>query len=402
MTGPSAGLRSAPRDPTDPGHDLIALETKNTTQPRAWVVNSRGSYIAAPFSISSDELDEMALELLQAWQGEIGVTNADTPMQRSLHQEESEAGRLRTVLAAHGNLVLLRILEAIGQPMRDVVESLIERHINKIESDRRALVFMSDTLFPWRMLYADPKVPDREVAFDDQPGSVAPNGFLGMVGVVDHQPLITSPPRRSHGRIVPIAMHPGFSKLPGGRADVQRALESRLGLELQFADDEIDFGRAIATDEAALIYAFCHGRFRDATGGRAVQELILHRKPVHAQFFEVVLRRLKTRFSTAPIAFINACQGGVVNAAHPSTVIDFLRAKGAVGTVGPLVDMPTCFGGEFGAELIGKLAGGCSLSVALLEATRTFMLRDLNPLGLAYASIEGRNSHLPVDRVERR
>jgi len=84
-----------------------------------------------------------------------------------------------------------------------------------------------------------------------------------------------------------------------------------------------------------------------------------------------------------------------VDVDHSTTVINVLRKSGASGTIGPALDMPTRFGGVFGAELIRLLVEGESVSIALLKATRTFIAEKRNPLGLAYLSIDGRSAALP-------
>jgi hypothetical protein len=387
-------LRATPRDPLNAGQDLVVLET-TVAEPRVWMLDD-GNQIAAPLDLDQKELEDESIGLLQGWQGEIGVENASTPLQNDLEQTEGEAEQLRVVLAAAGNYLFRRLREAMGEPMRSAFDGLISRHLQKADQDGRALVFMSDVIVPWRMLYADPTDLERSIDDDDDPTSVAVRGFLGFAGIVDHMMPITNATLTNRGSLVPVGVHTRFADLPGGRADLLAALRSRVDLRPKVETDERSFVKAILADEAALIYTFCHGRFRTATAGRPVQELLFRKKPLTGHYLQRRLPRTQPALKTAPIVFINACQGGVVDVDHSTTVINVLRESGASGTIGPVLDMPTCFGGVFGAELIRLLVAGESVSVALLKATRTFIAEKRNPLGLAYLSINGRSAALPM------
>ena len=284
----------------------------------------------------------------------------------------------------------------MDEPMATVFTDLVQQHVNKPDESERALVFMSNVVFPWRMLYAHPRDVLAVIDDDAEPGSVDDRGFLGIAGIVDHMMPITSPNKLKQGRSVPIGIYTGFEKISGGRDDVKLALAERADLKPRFESNEAAFTKAIVADESALIYTFCHGRFRSATGGNQVQELLLTAKPLTGHHIRSRIKRATRGLSTGPIAFVNACQGGVFKSDYSTTVIDALRQCGASGTAGPLLDMPIRFGGVFGTAVLKSLTEGGSLASSLLKASRHFMAEERNPLGLAYQSINGRNATLPM------
>jgi hypothetical protein len=390
----TALLNSVPRDPLRLGQDPVVFETR-TAAPRVWTLDAEGDQIAGALRLGSGELMDLSLHLLNAWQSEIGFSKASTPLQSTVEQAMPGAATLRLVVAAAGNYVLHELIDAIEEPMATTFAELVENHLRKAGEDRRPLVFMSDVMFPWRMLYACPGDISSRVDDDADPEVVDDRGFLGIAGIVDHMMAITKPAERNRGTSVPVGIHSGLTGGPGGSSDLRSALGQRADLEPRFVDDEADFARAIAADRSALIYAYCHGQFRHATAGQPLQELVLRKKPLTGRDVQQRIKNKTGVLSTSPIAVVNACQGGVFKAEYSTTVIDALRRCGASGTVGPLLDIPICFGGVFGTKLLQSLMEGDSLSGALLAVTRRFMTEDRNPLGLAYQSINGRNAVLP-------
>jgi len=259
------------------------------------------------------------------------------------------------------------------------------------------LVFVATGGFPWRMLYAIPGDPDRIVTEDDNPLSVPSDGFLGIARVVD-QSMPTRAGGKNTGTTIPVGLSSGFANGPGGSVDIRAALAPRTDLSALINTDEGAFAKGVGSRDVALIYTFCHGQFRPGEGGATVQELTLT-NPFNPLLLK---RRIKDQIGelpTASIAFINACQGGVSDATGPTTTfLTTLRECGAGALIGPLIDMPTVFGGRFGARILALLADPTvpTLGSALLKATREFMDQHRNPLGLAYAATNGRNASLPA------
>jgi hypothetical protein len=261
------------------------------------------------------------------------------------------------------------------------------------------LVFMTSFAFPWRLLYVDPTDPERIVEEDDAASSVVPRGFLGLSRTVDH--ALACVPHHEWGSTVPVAIHQAFQTGPGGEQAIRTALVGRPDLKITVHTDERAFAKDIASPEVALIYAYCHGQFRPS-GGSFLQELSLGKGPFTSQLLERRIKdRLQGRLKTAPIAFINACQGGVSQVDDAtSTFLTTLWKCGAGSVMGPMIDMPTVFGGRFGVRVLEELSGlpPPSLSTAVLNASRYFMEEHRNPLGLAYVTTNGRSISLPTVR----
>jgi hypothetical protein len=388
-------LLAPERDPFHYGQDLIRFETSEGRL-RVWTLDEDNEQIRSTVDLSRDEMQSLGNDLLHSWQREIGFTKANTPLQNAVMQASSSAAKLHAALAAVGNFTMHELFSKIDEPMAQKLYDIVESHVTQSVSEQRPIIYMSDFAFPWRMLYASPKDVRERISEDAEPDDIDPRGFLGLAAMVDHMLPITKPPTRKPGSSVAVGVNVQFQARPGGEDDIRAALSARSDLELSFTSDEATFAKRIAEDNSALIYLFGHGRFRPATADSVMQEVLLNKKPLIGAD---LTRRIKTNISneilsTSPVALVNACQGGVFRSDTTNDIVTALRNSGAAGTIGPMLDMPTCFGGAFGAELLKSLTKELSLTRALLDVTRHFMDEDRNPLGLAYSSINGKNSLL--------
>jgi hypothetical protein len=389
----STTVNSTERDPLRKNYRLVSFQ-ENRDGIEVWTFDDTHQIISGSLNLNVQELRDLSFDLLQTWQREIGVTSSKTPLQGSLSINRAESLRLRAKFAAAGNYVLRQILENISSPTNVYISQIFRDFVAENGVDNRALVFMSnfDFLIPWRLLYANPDDFDRMMTDDDEPDSVRSDGFLGLAGVVDQMVRISEPRTGQPGRNVPVGIHVDFRSRPGGEADIRSSLSPRPDLNLVFAQDERELTTQIAQDGSALIYLFCHGRFR-LVAGTAVQELLL--APNNILSGSDIKRKIpKGGLRSDPIAFINACQGGTLRNQSSSDLPNAFRKAGAGATVGPLVDMPIRFGGPYGNMLLGMLASGSSLGEALLESSVAMEDEKFNLLGLTYASVNGLNSYI--------
>jgi len=362
------------------------------------MVDENDTYITGELRLSRDAFWAIGRDLLQAWQNEVGFTKLSTPLQTTVPQERSAADEQLVTFAAAGNFALHELLDSIEEPVRGLLGTTLEAFVDPA-TESPILAFLCKVVFPWRMLFVAAGGVDDWVTDETPASAISASGFLGNSGPVDHMSAIANPPEPGPGRTAPIGIHPGLKKLVGGNADIQSLFQ---GFDIlpKVTQNERSLAKTIADDESILIYMFCHGQFRPATAGLPVQDIVL--RPNKVLTSSELGRRLRVRlgkdglFSTSPVVFLNACQAGVIGAAEDNSIASILRRHGAQCTVAPLIDMPVCFGGPFGKEVIRLLVERRSASDALLSATRLFVETGGNLLGLAYCTVDGRNAQISV------
>jgi hypothetical protein len=386
---------SVPHDPLSAGYDLLRFET-SPSNTCVRVIDGGGEVATGMLNLSGSAIEDLADELLQEWQSEIGVSQADTPFQNRLQQTSSDANEARVTLASAGNYALRSLFDAMDANVAGPAEALIKRRYEDAGMIERPLIFMSDVLFPWRLLYAGPTALRGVIRDDDDPAVVPVRGFLGYECMIDEQALIAPVWRTNRGSAIAAGIHTKLDGRPGGTSDLLRILADRQDLVPSIVHERGPFGDVVASDSAALIYAYCHGEFRRATGGRSLQELVLGRRRIAANYIRRRVRNGPGSLTSAPIAFVNACQGGVRQVERSSTTLEALWECGSQATLGPLVDMPIKFGGPFGVHVIELLLAGKPLAKVLVDATRYFIDSEYNNLlGLAYSSMGGSRATLP-------
>jgi len=387
---------AAPRDPLAANPTVAFLAPRND-QYRIHIIDaSVGSNVQEDLHLSRNDLGKISRDLLQRWQEEIGRESSDSyALQRSLHQSQNDLENQLVEFASAGNRALREILKGFdsGQVTGSYFASLLAKLLSR-DAPEMSLAVISDLSppLPWRMLYADPDAFDREITFDESPANIKPNGFFGLAGMIGEAPG-SIPGQAAAGTTVPIGVYQGMRTSAGGVQDVQAIFAGNNGFEVLDAMNKKDLRRYLRGDSAALIYLFCHGKFRPVTGGEPMQLLAIQRN----EEFSAGYLQLK-QLTTQPIAFINACQGGVYGGTYDDDFVTELSKNGASGTLAPLVDMPVRFGGPFGTAVLHMLADGSTLAEACLEASRKMYREQNNLLGLAYSSTNGFSSRLSQRR----
>lgn len=371
--------------------DLIQVTTATTTWSMFILDQDMNSY-EGRFLVDPSVAASRFLGVLRAWQDAIGLTSARTALQERVPQ--TAPNELLVQLAAAGSYLFHELRESLAAPIASTFSDLISQHVQGVRP--QPLTFLCATSLPWRMMYVHPMNVDRRIDEDDDPADVPVAGFLGASSVVDQMLPNSTHERSPDGMTVPVGIHSAFMAGAGGQSEIQNAIAAHGDLTVQFETSPKVFAKAIAKDQAALIYAFCHGSFGSSTAGMPIQQLILDGRALTGEELRQRIRSRCARLSTAPIAFVNACQGGVFAEVPSATVIEVLLECGARAAIGPLLDMPAVFGAQWGVAIIRRLVNGTSLAAATLDATTTLLRDDGNPLGLAYATTNGINGRLPV------
>ncbi|GAA3208499.1 hypothetical protein ACFO1B_18520 [Dactylosporangium siamense] len=101
-------------------------------------------------------------------------------------------------------------------------------------------------------------------------------------------------------------------------------------------------------------------------------------------------------FSRGPLVVVNACKAGAANSNSLTDFVPMLLQRRANCVVGPVVNVPTVFAGEFGRrlfELILPRQRDVRFGTAMRKLVREFARDHRNPLGLAYSLYQGIDGH---------
>jgi hypothetical protein len=97
--------------------------------------------------------------------------------------------------------------------------------------------------------------------------------------------------------------------------------------------------------------------------------------------------------SDTPLVVLNGCETVAVLPERVHTLLDALRLAGASGVVGTEIEVFPGLARPFGLQVLRGLLDGASLGEAFLAA-RLHLLRQYNPLGLAYSFYAPATLHL--------
>lgn len=403
--------RNVVRNPLASRPKVFGLELHpDLPDSRIWTISEDTEIVESRLHLTRSEFLARGRMLLREWQRMIGLGQRPTTLKKFVDIDEVLHAQIWTPLAAHGNHAWRQLLDAIDGPVRQELRSAVHKDDGIAEG---CLVFMTDAIFPWRMLYAVPRdgwhrTMTEEVVEELPPDGEIPNlrpsidGFLGLKRPVDHSLPVTRPSVPRSGGSAVLGANARILDGYFGSRDPQQALAEELrmleggSLRARVHTTEMAFAHSIADDDAALVYAVCHGSFLPGTGGIPIQEIFLEDDVgmSAADFGRRIQNRTGGRGLTGTaVALFNACQVGYFE--HDGTgILDVLHRNGVQAVGGPLVDIPGRFARVFGSETIRLLLKGLSFTHALWYTCRTLATERSNPLGLAYMSVDGRDAHV--------
>ena len=101
---------------------------------------------------------------------------------------------------------------------------------------------------------------------------------------------------------------------------------------------------------------------------------------------------------------INACQGGQMTTLFYKSFAKQLLREGAVGLIGPQIDVPAVFASAYGELLLQQFLARSSESVRRLgplmqSVNQTMWDTHKNPLGLVYSLYHGVNCFIDWPQV---
>lgn len=184
-------------------------------------------------------------------------------------------------------------------------------------------------------------------------------------------PTINIPGLKIEDNKQPIAVQEAWAK----RLDKQKFLS-----KLRKSCDEIRDALQNASDDATLIYVYCHGDSSNLLAGSDASLTLdddCEMRPVDLHS--------GSQYKNAPIIFLNACKVGAVSPITFSSFLSQFRERKALGLISPTFSIPIMFGAHFGEEVVDSyLNRQGSFSAALLELRRKH-LNYGNPVPLFYS-----------------
>lgn len=257
-----------------------------------------------------------------------------------------------------------------------------------------------DFHLPWSMLYTHPR-PDESLA--DDGSNFDPRGFWGYQHIVeqftnDHQ--VTD-------RLLPIegklhfgaAVNTEISEicqpcLAGHHAFVQ-SHGGRLAYAEWTTKEQVRVALTTSPFETRIVYFLCHGD----SAGLATRAPALHLADGEIRSTDIRYWISDRFLSNQPLVFINACRGGQVSTLmyKNATFAQAFLERGAACMIGPQVEIPALFAGEYGRRFFENLLSEVDAPRQVGPVMRhlaQFFWDKRNPLGLVYSLYAGADCHV--------
>lgn len=257
-------------------------------------------------------------------------------------------------------------------------------------------VSTDDIFLPWEFLY--PRFRSTNMTPQQERDSpLDPELFWGAkfaIETVQRGTGSLGELRRAHIEAAPavsLNLNP-FIVIKGASPDaqpvaVQRACAERLRVlgRLAGLHEDCEGIRGVlqdASEEATVIYVYCHGASPSPFGGQDEKlQLVEERCPL-----QPVDLAQGPQYKGAPIVILNSCLSGAFSPLTFSNFLSGFRRRGALGLIATTCSVPIAFAARFGIELMERcLDRRGSLAMSLRELRREHLLKRGNPVPLFYA-----------------
>jgi hypothetical protein len=316
--------------------------------------------------------------------------------------------RLGGNLAIAGERLFASIFERNqGTPLDKVAEKL--RAMAAADSFALA-VYATDFHIPWRMLYTHPHVGE-SLAPDGS--NFDPKGFWGYRHVIeqftqrhDIRDYVLARDKLSFGAALDECIDKEFDV---DCIQLHRKFIERSAAHLAYTEwttkAQVMAGLAATPFAQQVLYFLCHGE-----GAGTINKPVLTPPSLQLTNLEEIKAAdirasVKRRFDPSPpLIFINACRGGQLNTLvrHNFTFASEFLQQGAVCVIGPQLEVPAVFAGEFGKEfferLIIRAVPPPQVGILLRDLTCDMWDSHRNPFGLVYSLYAGADCHINWDK----
>lgn len=355
----------------------------------------------------SDALFQIVQECRELWHAAVidcsytvdlpqGGQKSHYPFERSWQNpvDPEKFNEIAARLAAAGNRLFTLLFERnSGTPLDDVAIKL--RHAAQ-SGECVFTVNSHDFHIPWGMLYTHPN-PDVPLVPDGS--NYDPRGFWGYQHIIEQftnkhdlknwlGPIVG---KLQFGAALDEEIDDKFSVPCISRhRDFIGAIEERV----QYAEwtKRAELGAALSTYpfEQQIVYFLCHaeGAGTLAQPHLSPPAIVINGAKIYATDIKAWVER---RFETnQPLVFINACCGGQLNTLvyRSFTFATEFLDRGAACVVGPQIEVPAVFAGEYGGRFFELFLSSAIPSPKvgpLIQRLNREFWKKQNPLGLVYS-----------------
>jgi hypothetical protein len=255
-----------------------------------------------------------------------------------------------------------------------------------------------DFHIPWRMLYTH---PDATEALAEDGSNFEPSGFWGSQHVIeqftreydirDH--VLAREGKLSFGA----ALHERIDR------DFIQASTNRLLYAEWTKKADVTTRLRAKPFEQQVLYFLCHAEGAGSTDSPSLRPPALELSDGTIGAVEI-RDSVCNRFEPSPpLVFINACRGGQLNTLvrHNFTFATEFLEQGAVCVIGPQIEVPAVFAGEFGKRFFERFIAQTDpppqVGIILRDLTREMWDLHRNPFGLVYSLYAGADCHICWD-----
>jgi hypothetical protein len=190
-----------------------------------------------------------------------------------------------------------------------------------------------------------------------------------------------------------MAVWPGFPQIAEHRAEIEQIF-SELALPGPLYEDERNEALALLQQGGKhLYYFFCHGE-GDGLQFRLKLGPLEHPGYIRASDLSRQVARWPER--PQPLVILNGCDTVAMLPERIHLLATALRQLGACGVVGTEIQVFVPLARDVGRQVLDEFLHGASLGEAFLKVRR-HLLRECNPMGLAYTCLAPISLHLHND-----
>lgn len=264
----------------------------------------------------------------------------------------------------------------------------------------------ADFHIPWRMLYTHPHKTE-ELAKDGE--NFNPTGFWGYRHVIEQftntyqikDQLLARQGKLGFGA----ALHDRIdSALKVKCVERHHAFIKASTSQLKYAEwttkSQLTDGLSAKSFDQQVLYFLCHAEGAGPTVAPSLQQPLLELTDGTINAVDI-RTSIHNRFEPSPpLIFINACRGGQLGTLvrHNFTFATEFLEQGAACVVGPQIEVPAVFAGEFGKrffeQLIARTDPPPKVGNILRDLTREMWDQHRNPFGLVYSLYAGADCHV--------
>jgi hypothetical protein len=337
-----------------------------------------------------------------------GAGNAGSLCRYAYEEKWKNPVNTKTFRAIVGKLAVAgaAMFESIFESNRDTpLDEIAQKLRDAARSGTHALTVTAiDFHLPWRMLYTHP-TPNEPLNPDGT--NFIPRGFWGYQHIIEE--FINNHPVEDHvtangGKLaLGAALHNNIdTKFQVACLATHRDFAQCNGKQLSYVEwtNKADATTGLkGSPFLRAVYFLCHAEVAGKSDRPSLDQPVLQLTDGAIKTTEIRLA-INHRFGgSPPLVFVNACRGGQLGTtvAHNFSFANEFLEQGVACLIGPQIEVPAVFAGEFGKCFFERLLQRRSpppLAGVILRDVTQYMWKQRNPLGLVYSLYAGADCHI--------